>query len=73
MELPEGELTADFLERTLMRTPDGVYVPLADIVSVERKSGFSTVRRENGLRVISVNGDISEDDPARRRPKSSVR
>ncbi len=64
IELPEGELTADFLERTLMRTPDGVYVPLADIVSVERKSGFSTVRRENGLRVISVNGDISEDDPA---------
>ncbi|NVO57897.1 efflux RND transporter permease subunit [Rhodobacteraceae bacterium B1Z28] len=65
VELPEGELTADFLEGTLMRTPDGVYVPLADIVSVERKSGFSTVRRENGLRVISVNGDISEDDPAR--------
>ncbi|MBO9445662.1 efflux RND transporter permease subunit [Ruegeria sp. R14_0] len=64
VELPEGELTADFLERTLMRTPDGVYVPLADIVSVERKSGFSTVRRENGLRVIAVNGDISEDDPA---------
>ncbi len=63
VELPEGELTADFLERTLMRTPDGVYVPLADIVSVESKSGFSTVRRENGLRVITVNGDISEDDP----------
>ncbi|WP_171122684.1 MULTISPECIES: efflux RND transporter permease subunit [unclassified Ruegeria] len=65
VELPEGELTADFLERTLMRTPDGVYVPLADIVSVQRKSGFSTVRRENGLRVVSVYGDISEDDPAR--------
>ncbi len=65
VELPEGELTADFLERTLMRSPDGVYVPLADIVSVERKSGFSTVRRENGLRVVSVYGDISEDDPAR--------
>lgn len=65
VELPEGELTADFLERTLMRSPDGVYVPLADIVSVERESGFSTVRRENGLRVVSVYGDISEDDPAR--------
>ncbi len=65
VELPEGELTADFLERTLMRTPDGVYVPLADIVSVKRVSGFSTVRRVNGLRTITVNGDISEDDPAR--------
>ena len=65
VELPEGEQTADFLERMQMRTPDGAYVPLADIVSVSRSTGFSTVRRENGLRVISVIGDISEDDPAR--------
>jgi len=65
VSLPDGELTADFLERTMMRTPSGSYVPLADIVSVDRKTGFSTVRRENGVRVISVFGDISEDDPAR--------
>ncbi|MVO15136.1 efflux RND transporter permease subunit [Parasedimentitalea huanghaiensis] len=65
VELPAGELTADFLERTLMRAPGGAYVPLADIVSVSRRSGFSTVRRENGIRLISVTGDISEDDPAR--------
>ena len=65
VELPEGELTADFLERTLMRTPAGNYVPLADIVSVTQRTGFSTVRRENGIRVISITGDISEDDPAR--------
>lgn len=65
VELPEGELTADFLERTLMRTVNGAYVPLADIVSVQRRTGFSTVRRENGIRLISVTGDISEDDPAR--------
>ncbi|MEO0704035.1 MAG: efflux RND transporter permease subunit, partial [Pseudomonadota bacterium] len=65
VELPEGELTADFLDRTQMRMPDGAYVPLADIVSVERRTGFSTVRRENGIRLISVTGDISEDDPAR--------
>lgn len=65
VELPEGELTADFLDRTQMRTPTGSYVPLADIVQVERQTGFSTIRRENGLRLISVTGDISEDDPAR--------
>lgn len=65
VELPEGELTADFLERTQLRTPQGSYVLLADIVSVERRTGFSTVRRENGLRLISVTGDIPEDDPAR--------
>ena len=65
VELPEGELTADFLERMQLRTPDGTHVPLADIVSVEQRVGFSTVRRENGLRLINVTGDIAEDDPAR--------
>ncbi|MGD9865072.1 MAG: efflux RND transporter permease subunit, partial [Pseudodonghicola sp.] len=65
VELPEQELTADFLDSTQMRAPSGIYVPLADIVSVIHRSGFSTVRRENGLREISVTGDISEDDPAR--------
>ena len=48
-----------------MRAPSGIYVPLADLVSVERRTGFSTVRRENGVRLISVTGDVSEDDPAR--------
>ncbi len=65
VELPENELTADFLERTQMRTPAGEYVQLADIVSVTQRNGFSTVRRENGIRLISVTGDISEDDSDR--------
>ena len=65
VELPADELTADFLIRTQIRTEAGAYVPLADIVSVESQTGFSTVRRENGVRVIEVTGDISEDDPAR--------
>ncbi|MDK3017240.1 efflux RND transporter permease subunit [Pseudodonghicola flavimaris] len=65
VELPEAELSADFLDRTRMRTASGDYVPLADIVTLTQRTGFSTVRRENGLRVISVTGDISEDDAAR--------
>jgi multidrug efflux pump subunit AcrB len=70
VELPAGELTADFLDRMLIRTGpgqagEGVYVPLADIVTVERRTGFSTIRRENGIRVVSVTGDLSEDDPDR--------
>lgn len=65
VELPQDELTADFLERTQMRTPAGGYVPLADIVSVQSRNGFGTVRRVNGQRVISVTGDISEDNPER--------
>ena len=65
VELPPGELTADFLDRMLLRATSGQYVPLADIVTVEARQGFSSIQRENGLRLISVNGDLSEDDPAR--------
>lgn len=65
VELPEGELTADFLDRTQMRTTAGNYVVLGDIVSVQQRTGFSTVRRENGIRLISVTGDISEDNADR--------
>lgn len=65
VELPAGELTADFLDRLQVRAGPGVYVPLADIVTVESRTGFSTIRRENGIRLVSVTGDISEDDPAR--------
>ncbi|WP_224816197.1 efflux RND transporter permease subunit [Hasllibacter sp. MH4015] len=65
VELPEGELTADFLDRTLLRAESGQYVPLADIVTVTSRQGFSSIQRENGVRLITLSGDLSEDDPAR--------
>lgn len=65
VELPKDELTADFLDRTLMRAGAGVYVPLADIVRVTQRSGFSSIRRENGARIVTVSGDLNEDDPDR--------
>jgi multidrug efflux pump subunit AcrB len=65
VQLPQGELTADFLDRMVLRSDSGQYLPLADIVTVDARQGFSTITRENGLRLISVTGDISEDDPQR--------
>ncbi|MFT4715480.1 MAG: multidrug efflux pump subunit AcrB [Paracoccaceae bacterium] len=65
VQLPDDAMSADFLERTMMRTPSGEHVPLADIVTMETQSGFASVLRENGLRVLTVSGDISEDDPKR--------
>ncbi len=65
VRLDEDELTANFLDRTQMRSPLGKYVPLSDIVTITTKAGFSVVRRENGIRVVSVTGDISEDNPSR--------
>ncbi|RFP90188.1 efflux RND transporter permease subunit [Rhodobacteraceae bacterium 63075] len=65
VELPGEEVRADFLYTTQLRAPSGKYVALSDIVNLREEAGFSTIRRENGLRTVSVTGDISEDDPAR--------
>ena len=65
VQVPETELSADFLDSMLLRVRPGQHVPLADIVTVENRVGFSTVQRENGVRLITVTGSISEDDPAR--------
>lgn len=65
VRLDEDDRRDDFLDRMLMRSPSGAWVPLADIVTVSSEAGFSVVRRENGERVITVTGDISGDDPAR--------
>ena len=65
VQITEGDISSDFMNQTRMRTTAGEYIALSDIVSVETSLGFSTVQRENGLRLIKVNGDISEDDPER--------
>ncbi len=65
VKLPDGAVSADFLQSSMMRTASGQYVPLSDIVSATSKAGFATILRENGLRVLTVSGDISEDDPKR--------
>jgi multidrug efflux pump subunit AcrB len=65
VELPGTELTADFLERTLIRTASGEYVPLADVVTVQSRTGFSTVQRENGILLVTVTGDLDDEDADR--------
>jgi multidrug efflux pump subunit AcrB len=62
--LPEEEITADFLQSARLRGPGGALVALDEVVTVQSRLGFSKLRREDGMRVVSVSGDVSEDDPA---------
>lgn len=65
IEIPRHEATADFVEAMQLRAPTGAYVPLGDIVNVDRRAGFSTVRRENGTLQVNVTGEIAQDDAER--------
>jgi multidrug efflux pump subunit AcrB len=44
-----------------LRTPDGDEVPLMEVAELKPRLGFSQIRREDGLRQVSVTGNI---DPA---------
>ncbi|MGB3554720.1 MAG: efflux RND transporter permease subunit [Jannaschia sp.] len=65
VELPPGEIRADFLEGLRLAAPTGGDVALSDIVTVRVQSGFATLRRENGVQVVTVAGDLAQDDAAR--------
>ena len=66
VELPTGEIRADFLETLRLAPPGGTgNVALSDIVTVRVQSGFATVERRNGVQLVTVSGDITQDDAAR--------
>lgn len=57
--------TSDFFDKWSLRSAAGEYVPLSDIVTMSRSLGFATIRRDNGVRVVTVSGDVSEDNAER--------
>ncbi|MEM0976994.1 MAG: efflux RND transporter permease subunit [Pseudomonadota bacterium] len=65
VRMPEEELRANFLDTIRLRSDAGEYLPLSDLVTAERQFGFATIKREDGLRLVTVSGELSEEDPAR--------
>jgi len=46
------------LENFVVRTPNGMEVPLMDVVRVEQGEAFSSINRRDGRRVVNVNMDV---------------
>ena len=44
-----------------IRTPDGDQVPLTEVVELDSRLGFSIVRREDGVRQVSVTADVNKE------------
>ena len=47
------------LESMRIRTPDGAQVPLLSVADIVYEPGFSTIRRTNGKRTITVTGYVN--------------
>lgn len=64
VKLPESERSdLASLENFVIRTPDGIEVPILDVTEFEYTEAFSSITRRNGRRVVTVSADI---EPKRR-------
>ena len=60
VRLPHDALTEGDLRRFYLRSPAGVEVPLAEVVDFDEATGFASIRREDGQRMIAVTAEIDE-------------
>ena len=61
LTLPDEEVSTDNIGSLRLISPDGQFVQLVDIATVENRLGFSVVRRQDGFREVSITGDLDSD------------
>ncbi|WP_424494669.1 efflux RND transporter permease subunit [Salinimicrobium sp. GXAS 041] len=54
------------LENFLIRTPEGIEVPLMDVVEVEQREAFTSINRRDGRRVVNVGMDVEPSNAVTR-------
>jgi multidrug efflux pump subunit AcrB len=47
------------LQQIYLRSPEGMRVPLTEVVTIREKEGFSIIQRKDGVRSVSVTADIN--------------
>lgn len=59
---PEARNSLDVIQSTLVNTPSGQRIPLAQLASVKRTTGPNTINRENVSRRIVVQANVEKRD-----------
>lgn len=49
------------LKQIYLKSPGGVRVPLTEVVSLSEKAGFSIIQRKDGLRTVSITGNVDAE------------
>ena len=57
---PRDTLDEGDLQRLYLLSPAGLEVPLAEVVRFRESRGFAQIKREDGLRMVAVTGEIDE-------------
>ena len=58
VKLEELTMMRETIRDLYLRAPDGSEVPITEIVELKSAIGFSQIRREDGLRQVSVTADV---------------
>ncbi|WP_135081878.1 efflux RND transporter permease subunit [Terasakiella sp. SH-1] len=48
------------LDQLYLRSPSGAEVPLSQVATLRAKTGFATVKREDGTRQVSITGELNK-------------
>lgn len=64
VQLPESEVGPQYLHKASVPLAGGGFTALTEIAEIREVQGFSSIRRENGDRTLSVKGDLSDDAEA---------
>ena len=59
VRLPRQERASEFnLEQMILRTPNGIEIPLAEAVELKRGRAYTTIDRRDGRRIVTVSADV---------------
>jgi len=59
VRLPENERTSEYhVEHLMIHTPAGIFVPLAEIATVERGRAYTSISRRDARRTVTVSADV---------------
>ena len=67
VRLPRNERESEYdLERLLIRTPDGIDIPLNEVARITRGRAYTTIERKEGRRTVTVSANVSPASEAER-------
>jgi multidrug efflux pump subunit AcrB len=59
VRLPRKERASEYnLEQMIIRTPNGIEIPLAEAVELKRGRAYTTIDRRDGRRIVTVSADV---------------
>ena len=70
VQLDRRVVDTAMLDRLYVRSPAGAEVPLGEVVTMRKETGFARIRREDGRREVSITAGV---DPSVTRPGAVIR